>query len=523
MLTVILDAAMMLRLAVYACLLSCVMPELDVKSGGVDKTLSIRVEDDVVLSSSLGQRRMKYDPNRFFDASSHRHHQNSLQQISSEELEWSKTLFLTGRGRVDLWSWGEWDRIRRTSMNQNLPSSWVSRAGCCELTYQMNLNRDLWPFRSGYGAARYPCCVGDLEWYRDDTKGGSWHMRPRAPPKSLVESLGGDDEADLNIEHVFHGRTIIVAGDSMARQVAVAIMCSVNEPIISIERPKSGWARGSDLLATYRRFSVVRTAEHGRTPLSLTTRIVRDSPRPVELVLVSGGSQSLGHHWLGGRCANRSLADDIKVPSDSACAEEFRRVANASIQRALQAVDYNPDVIHLVSTTPQHYPTISGDFHARRRDYGDAAALEGGLKHRRSSPLSAYGRSTTSEIDGCAPLAMPASMYDHWRNVALRDTARFWRINFYDSFEMFRGFWDAHIERAVRYYSPRGGNQTEDIPSSPRISKDCVHFCQHKRVWHRLIVHLAQRVVLNKAIANLSASVNPPVTFPGISTRLTVF
>lgn len=508
-------------LAICAGLLDDVRPELNVNRGNVDKRWTVRTEDDVVLSSTLGQRRIRPDPNRLFDVSSHRHHHNYLQRISTEELQWSKTLVLTGRGRVDLLSWAEWDQIRRTRMNQSLQTSWVSRAGCCELTYQMNWNRDLWPFRSGYGAARYPCCVGDLEWYRDDAKGGSWHMRPRAPPKSLVESLGGDDEADLNIERVFHGRTIIVAGDSMARQVVVAIMCSINEPVIRIERPTSGWARGSDLLATYKRFSVVRTVEHGRTPLSLTTRIVRDSPRPVELVLVSGGSQALGHHWLVGRCANRSFANDIQVPSDSACADEFRRVANASVQHALEAVDYNPDVIHLVSTTPQHYPTQSGDFHAHRREYGDAVAVEGGLKRRRPSPISAYGMSSTSDSDGCVPLAMPASMYDHWRNTALRDAARFWQINFYDSFEMFRGFWDAHVERAVRYYSPRGGNHTEDIPSSPRISRDCLHFCQHKRVWHRLIVHLAQRVVLNKAIANLSSSGNPRVTFPGISNVLT--
>lgn len=396
--------------------------------------------------------------------------------MSSEEAIWQDEVQAFA-GQAEMLDLSGWFKLN----NKTRKPKRVSLDGCCPLAYEMRTNPEWRAFRFSFGAQRYPCCVGDLEWYQNAE--GRWRMRPREPPKSLLHPL---DEDTPDLDSAFDGLTVVVAGDSVARQLVMAMLCAISERP-TLEQPDEGWAKGADLLAEYENFRIVRAGDRGRTSLVDTARLVQAAPTPVELVLVGGGTNGLGHHWLSGKCSNVTLANhltpDAAREHGAKCVHDYARAAKDTVAAAVRAVGGNPAFVHLITTTPQHNPTLTGEYHADQVE--------------------------TDVLDkGCAPLPLDARSSDHWRNLALQDAARRHKVTVYDAFDIFRHFWDAHLMRSVKYNNPDGplADDSGDIPSNPRSSRDCLHFCQHKRVWHGLLQRIAHAVVLNKVLANATDS-----------------
>ena len=298
--------------------------------------------------------------------------------------------------------------------------------GCCRLAASRHALGSLWAV---FGSDRFPCCLGG-----NRTPPQAALVRPRSPMQ--LKLLAGI-------------RTVIIAGDSVARQLTMALLCAIEEanngiwPQLNVDVRSTPWLRRASLVARYTEVNVTIALLGGAALDQLVLAAAR-APRPTRILLMGGGLPGLGHHWYDAvepgsgqpRChdAVRAAADGkpSSVPGPSlGCYVWYETTASAVLHSLVHAVDGCRQCLHVLSTTPQHHATVDGEWHSAAR----------------STNLSTAYDSTFRGDLRCVPHLRPSFKLDHWRNGVLRRLALLSGSHFHDSFQAMGSMWDAHREQ----------------------------------------------------------------------------
>ena len=303
--------------------------------------------------------------------------------------------------------------------------------GCCRLAASRRALGSLWPV---FGSERFPCCGGE-----GNRTPPAVALRARSPPMQLQRLAGI--------------RTIIIAGDSVARQLTMALLCAIEEanngiwPQLGVDVSAASWLRRASLVATYRGVNCT-VALLGGAPLGQIMQAVKEAPRPTRVLLMGGGLPGLGHHWFDAvepgtgqpRCRNavQAATDGTSVPAASlGCYTWYESSASAVLISLVRAADGCRQCLHVLSTTPQHHPTTDGEHNSAARSKQEL------------NMSAAYGSIRRDQLQ-CVPHPRASFRIDHWRNHVLRRVTLLSGSHFHDSFQNMGDMWDAHRERVGR-------------------------------------------------------------------------
>ena len=398
------------------------------------------------------------------------------------------------------------------------------------------------PLAQSFGTDRFPCCA---------VHGGH-------------ENNNGSDS--LRLLDRLTNNAVIVVGDSVARQYAIALLCAIE--IETGQQPElhghglpppsramqtklnpaqrelaaiaiqHGGSMGSTIVAIYPSFNLTILMGKGSAYFPAVFKAAARTP-VVQAILVGGGLSELGHHWdifpacrtvakltsskrstqssnTTGSTDNISIVSSSLMPlteastlatSVAACRDAYAEKTASMLSGIVDTLGCRR-CIHMVSTSPQHFPTSDGQFHspATPRSGVDLAApaelarTDKRLTFRKRDDAGAHNYT-------CMPLA---KFQDSWRNEALRRAAGLAGVHYHDSLRLMGHMWDAHVGSKVVPVANtslatgvHADNETVPVANTSlaagvhadnetllKVAMDCLHWCSDAIVWRVMLQSL---------------------------------
>ena len=368
--------------------------------------------------------------------------------------------------------------------------------GCCplltDLLGTLNVSHGAQPIELDY--VSYPCCE-EVPTSAQDVG------------NVVGSELNGSQLRDGSIFAQRSDRLLYVLGDSVARQMFAALLCSLErhagrKPVRFGPPEPSQWHGWPPARVVAEYANGMRIAHStletlpgaplgGRAALNAFATKVRcgmaglaaslGGPDALRLVLVGGGAAFLGNHWSGGggsgvhlavpSCyskARQTLAYDDNSSANPRCAHDYAALANLVTESVVlgladhhahgagqkDAVQQASGAVTVVGTLPAHFGTVSGEF--------KSAAVVSKNDSRRQR---------------CFPHTAARPREGSWRLSLLRNASAAHGVRYVDADEYMGGRYDGHVETRKHVAGWR-----------QHVSRlDCLHWCMNARVWDGLI------------------------------------